>query len=139
MAEAKKTGAASVTLNDLRASVAALSKSAEHHQGLAKEAQAHAVKLDDKLTAMTDECNYQRELAAAFQRQLERAKGYIDRMIEGEEAYDAPKVRTEPLPPPPRGPALNEIPMPERKRADRDQWQQHFSGSDYGYSSGRRY
>jgi len=64
---------------------------------------------------------FHRDVVNALEKRLERMKGYLDRVLEREDMADGPQSFTTAAPLPSKGPPLNDIPLPTRPTAGRDE------------------
>jgi hypothetical protein len=104
----------------------ALGKEEARSNGLAADYKSLKNQLDEERTAHS----YTRALLATEQRRTERAKGYIDRVLDGESDY-GPKTEAVPIPASPIGPRLDGIrdPVMTRERSStEDIWLQASAG-----------
>lgn len=106
----------------LKPAIAALTK--------ATDDQERIIRARDKTIEQRDaDLQFANDQAATLQRRLDRATGYLDRVLDDEDSIRSGETRTVPAPKPPVGPALGEIPDAVRRdRSGRTDMPYAFAG-----------
>jgi len=109
------------TMASLRNTIDFMAKASEKHEETVFELKRNHDKIVKGLEEERGEHAYTKQLLAGEQRRTERAKGYLDRVLDEQGAYAAPQTETVTIPPAPVGPRLGDIydpPRPTRHDSD---------------------
>lgn len=105
-------------IQDLRDRADELKMSNREYLTQIKDLQQHDKDMKSRLDDAVADVDYHRENAASLQRKLDRSLGYLDRVIDDQEAYREPEKRA--VAPAPVGPDLGAIPEARRRSRNQD-------------------